>query len=267
MFALREKVCVEDVSEECFVWAACGGPRGEGGGGGGGGGERLREDPRLPGLGLRGLVRAAEMEKEMAARVDGEMDAVLSGVRTVLGVPEGRDFEGGARLPLEMGLERLRGVSFDKGCYLGQELTARTFHTGTVRKHVAPFVAVSPDAAEVVSVKIRALLLELRDRARGDAAAALRLADAIGGELVCGDGGTGAEGTVQPGEDVMVDGKKRPVGVVSSTFRNLGLAVLRVEDAFPLAQPGAPPPVVGRPLLLAGGQTIIPWRPTYLNAE
>ena len=29
-------------------------------------------------------------------------------------------------------------VSFDKGCYVGQELTARTHHTGMVRKRVMP---------------------------------------------------------------------------------------------------------------------------------
>ena len=30
-------------------------------------------------------------------------------------------------------------MSFNKGCYLGQELTARTFHTGVIRKRVMPF--------------------------------------------------------------------------------------------------------------------------------
>ena len=30
------------------------------------------------------------------------------------------------------------GVSFHKGCYLGQELTARTFHTGVTRKRIVP---------------------------------------------------------------------------------------------------------------------------------
>ena len=38
-----------------------------------------------------------------------------------------------------MNLHLLEGVSFDKGCYIGQELTQRTFHTGVVRKVVLPF--------------------------------------------------------------------------------------------------------------------------------
>ena len=32
----------------------------------------------------------------------------------------------------------LHGVSFHKGCYLGQELTARTHHTGVIRKRILP---------------------------------------------------------------------------------------------------------------------------------
>ena len=37
----------------------------------------------------------------------------------------------------------MSGVSFHKGCYLGQELTARTFHTGVTRKRIVP-VKLSP---------------------------------------------------------------------------------------------------------------------------
>ena len=32
----------------------------------------------------------------------------------------------------------MHGVSFQKGCYLGQELTARTHHTGIIRKRIMP---------------------------------------------------------------------------------------------------------------------------------
>lgn len=31
-------------------------------------------------------------------------------------------------------------VSWTKGCYLGQELTARTFHTGVTRKRIMPVI-------------------------------------------------------------------------------------------------------------------------------
>lgn len=41
-------------------------------------------------------------------------------------------------LPLESNVDLMNGVSFEKGCYLGQELTARTFHRGVTRKRVMP---------------------------------------------------------------------------------------------------------------------------------
>jgi hypothetical protein len=41
-------------------------------------------------------------------------------------------------LPLESNLELLGGVSFTKGCYLGQELTARTHSRGVTRKRLMP---------------------------------------------------------------------------------------------------------------------------------
>jgi transferase CAF17, mitochondrial len=44
----------------------------------------------------------------------------------------------GHALPLEYNIELLQGVTFDKGCYLGQELVARTHFQGLVRKRLLP---------------------------------------------------------------------------------------------------------------------------------
>ena len=38
----------------------------------------------------------------------------------------------------------MHGVSFHKGCYIGQELTARTHHTGVVRKRLMPLELSEP---------------------------------------------------------------------------------------------------------------------------
>lgn len=49
-------------------------------------------------------------------------------------IPEGPD--DWPSLPLEGNLDLMNGVDYKKGCYVGQELTARTHHRGVVRKRI-----------------------------------------------------------------------------------------------------------------------------------
>jgi folate-binding protein YgfZ len=52
-------------------------------------------------------------------------------------IPNGpNDMEVEKSIPLEWSMERLNAIDWTKGCYLGQELTARTHHQGLVRKKV-----------------------------------------------------------------------------------------------------------------------------------
>ena len=55
-----------------------------------------------------------------------------------LGIPDSEDFEKDRSIILEWGFEELRGISFTKGCYMGQELMSRTKHVGQVRKRILP---------------------------------------------------------------------------------------------------------------------------------
>lgn len=73
-------------------------------------------DPRLPGLGYRWLAPVAGNEESG--------DDLWLAHRLALGVPEGRA-ELGDILWLETNAAELGGVSFTKGCYVGQENTAR----------------------------------------------------------------------------------------------------------------------------------------------
>lgn len=79
-------------------------------------GETGATDPRLPALGQRWIAPASPD--------DMPGDAAWLAHRLSLGVPEGRG-EMGDLLWLETNAADLNGVSFTKGCYVGQENTAR----------------------------------------------------------------------------------------------------------------------------------------------
>jgi folate-binding protein YgfZ len=78
------------------------------------------------------------------------MPAILPGPRAyhahrrTLGVPEGGDFGFEKVFALDGGLDELNGVSFTKGCYIGQELTSRMKHRATSRKRILPVTAEVP---------------------------------------------------------------------------------------------------------------------------
>jgi folate-binding protein YgfZ len=97
-------------------------------------------DPRLPELGVRVLAPAGQTAALLAQR--GCTDAPLAAydaLRLELGVPDGsRDLIVDKALLLENGFDELNGVDWQKGCYMGQELTARTKYRALIRKRLFP---------------------------------------------------------------------------------------------------------------------------------
>ncbi len=97
---------------------------------------RAYPDPRLPALGWRAIVAAGEPMDASADAADYHQQ------RIALGVPEGgRDYAFGDAFPHEALFDQLNGVSFTKGCYVGQEIVSRMEHRGTARSRVVPVVA------------------------------------------------------------------------------------------------------------------------------
>jgi folate-binding protein YgfZ len=97
-------------------------------------------DPRRSELGARAIVSRERIRSELAGRGLAEADfAGYDRHRLALGVPDGsRDMVIEKSILLESGFDELRGVDWQKGCYIGQELTARTKYRGLVKKRLFP---------------------------------------------------------------------------------------------------------------------------------
>jgi len=96
-------------------------------------------DPRLSDLGWRFYVPRGQ-ESQLNSTLTSVSPEEYKKLRYSLGVGEGvQDIPIAGSFPLESNGDYLHGISFHKGCYVGQELTARTHHTGVVRKRLMPF--------------------------------------------------------------------------------------------------------------------------------
>ncbi len=103
-------------------------------------------DPRLAELGLRAILPredAATLLESSGFRPGDR--AVHDRLRIALGVPDGsRDLPVEKAILLENGFDELQAIDWQKGCYMGQELTARTRYRGLVRKRLLPVAIEGP---------------------------------------------------------------------------------------------------------------------------
>ncbi|SZF02752.1 unnamed protein product [Blumeria hordei] len=94
------------------------------------------KDRRAPGMGYR-LLLPGDMKPIIDSNECSE--SVYRMRRYMRGVPEGQDeLISEQALPQESNIDIMGGIDYRKGCYLGQELTIRTHHTGVVRKRILP---------------------------------------------------------------------------------------------------------------------------------
>lgn len=139
---LRSKITLENVSEAYDVWAMWGTGLSETAG--------FYPDPRLPALGQRGILRKGEQPPNSQLTDFAAYDYH----RLQYGVPDGsRDMILEKSTLLEGNLDRLNAISWTKGCYMGQELTARTHYRGLIKKRLFPVVieGVAPSAGSILS--------------------------------------------------------------------------------------------------------------------
>jgi folate-binding protein YgfZ len=150
-------------------------------------------DPRLADLGVRVLAPAGQAAALLAAC--GFTQAPIEtydALRLELGVPDGsRDLTVDKALLLENGFDELNGVDWQKGCYMGQELTARTKYRALIRKRLFPVRVEGALPAPGTSIyKDGQEVGELRSGSGSRALAMLRL-DAVkaGEKLTAGEAG------------------------------------------------------------------------------
>jgi folate-binding protein YgfZ len=173
LYRLRAEVEIEDISREGQVWALLGnGDNGECGACQTSEGGLKFVDPRLAGLGTRVILPAGIEPTEPFGR-PGDYDKL----RLSMGVPDGsRDIEAGRQTFLEANAKELNGLDFEKGCYVGQEVTARMNYRGTLKKRLLPVVfdGPAPEPGSLISAGERAAG-DVRSGANGRAMALFRL--------------------------------------------------------------------------------------------
>ena len=125
-YKLRADVVIEDVSDQLNVWAFETKAQ-----------KRANQfvyiDPRCEAMGWRAIFAGDQSLAEKGTLEDYE------GRRLGLGLPDAScDIEVDKRFILEANLAELNGVDFKKGCYVGQEMTARMTYRGSLKKRLLP---------------------------------------------------------------------------------------------------------------------------------
>ena len=155
------------------------------------------EDPRLKGLSHRFLLPSGKQDLPVLKEPFSQLERVSPDEylrrRYMHGIAEGSlEIIPEHSLPHESNLDHLNAIDFRKGCYVGQELTIRTQHTGVVRKRILPV-------------------------------------DLYNTDNVMPDPAAVAE-TIPHGASIKATGSKRPAGKWLTGKNSIGLAVCRLSQ-------------------------------------
>lgn len=153
LYRLRARVEIDELADGVSVFAVIGAdaPARLGLGAGDGAaapfaGGVAFTDPRSAALGARVIAPEDEAAAALdAAGIAPAPRASYDRARLSLGIAEGGgEMPADKAFPLEFGFDALNGVSFDKGCFVGQEVTVRMKNRALVRKRAAPVAIDGP---------------------------------------------------------------------------------------------------------------------------
>ena len=180
-------------------------------------------DTRAPGLGWRFIAPSASWQQQQQQQQQLGLDVVDESAyrvhRYLLGVGEGqREILYNQALPLESNMDVMGGIDYNKGCYVGQELTIRTRHRGVVRKRILPCIVYGGGAAVAPKSLLDAALAatEASEASEGGLASTIPAETSIG----------------------RVGKRGRSAGKWLSGVGNLGLALCRLETMTDIVLPG-----------------------------
>jgi folate-binding protein YgfZ len=148
-------------------------------------------DPRLVALGARCILPSIDIRPALEGIGLAESGfPAYDRLRIELGIPDGgRDLVPEKSILLEAGFDELNGVDWQKGCYIGQELTARTKYRGLIKKRLVPVEIDGPAPAPgtIITADGREVG-EMRSACDGRGLALLRIEPVVEGkQLKAGD--------------------------------------------------------------------------------
>ena len=171
LYRLRSMVTIASLSDQLAVFALTEAPQA------GSAALVVAPDPRAETLGFRAIAPRDSLEA-------GAERADYDARRVAAGVPEGGvDFSYGEAFPHEVNMDLLAGVDFKKGCFVGQEVVARTQHRGLARRRITRYRAVGGAPEPGTPVKAGEMDLGVTGSRQGELGLAMirldRLEDAL----------------------------------------------------------------------------------------